>query len=43
MRAAAITETCATQVVIQPGKVTTAGSKRRLWLSLGWLLDRGFM
>jgi hypothetical protein len=43
MCAAAITEACATRVVIQPGKVTTAGEKRRLWHSVGWLLDRGFM
>jgi hypothetical protein len=42
MRAAALTETCATRVMIQPGRAVTTG-KRLLSLSVGWLLDRGFM
>jgi hypothetical protein len=31
-----------TRAMIQPRKSATDG-KRRLWLSVGWLLDRGFM
>jgi hypothetical protein len=40
--AGASTGTCPTRATIQPND-TTAGNKRLLSLSVGWLLDRGFM
>jgi hypothetical protein len=38
-----IAVTCSTRAVIQPNRAVTAGGKRLLSLSEGWLLDRGFM
>jgi hypothetical protein len=38
-----IAVTCASRATEQPGRIVTAGGKRLLWHSVGWLLDRGFM
>jgi hypothetical protein len=43
MRAAAMADTCTTRAAVQPNRVVMAGGKRLLWLSVGWLSDRGLM
>jgi hypothetical protein len=38
-----LTDTCTTRARIQPIEAVAAGTMCLLWLSEGWLVDRGFM